>query len=168
MKAEIERAASALSGKTLWRCLRAADMATFAFGERRKSVTGRGGPREIGEWALHVQCAWRILQGDRIIVGDRDLAYPENYQQEDPIPDEFDWDVSPNRRDQLLASLFMGHAFVVRSIEVGAIGSLSIRLTEGLSLDIFPNDSVSKEYWRLFEPDKGGLHFVVTPRGLET
>jgi hypothetical protein len=143
-------------------------MATFDFGERRKSVTGRGTPREVGEWALHVQCAWRISQDSRIVVGDRDLYYPENYNQGDVIPEEFDWDVGPNRRDRLLISLFAAHDFVVQSIEVGTVGSLRLRLTRGISLEIFPNDSISIEYWRLFEPDKDGPHFVVTPKGLET
>jgi hypothetical protein len=73
MKTEIESATLTLHGKALWRCLRAADMAMFDFGKRRISPDFRGNPREVGDLALHVQCAWRITRDDLVLVGSNDL-----------------------------------------------------------------------------------------------
>jgi hypothetical protein len=170
LREKIENAVAPLEGKALWRCLRAADMATFDFGQRRTSVNWKGDPREVGELALHVQCAWRIVQKDRIVVGSRDLYYPAEYSDGDPVPENFDWERHPNRRDKLLASLFeMGaRRFTVSRVEVGTVGSLHIILSDDLSLDLFPHDSLNAEHWRLFEPDKEGPHFVLTGRGIET
>jgi hypothetical protein len=76
MKAEIESALAVLVGKPLWSCGRAADMATFAFGERKNAKTRKGDFRHVGEYALHLQCAWRITQGDKVVVGSMDVYYP--------------------------------------------------------------------------------------------
>src|SRR5712691_8128852 len=106
MKTEIESATAALNGKTLWRCLRASAMATFDFGQRRKVLGFRGNEKEVGELALHVQCAWRITRTDRVVVGSSDLNYPADYREDEAVPSDFDWDRDPNRRDKLLRLLF--------------------------------------------------------------
>lgn len=170
MKSEIELAVNVLIGKPMWKSTRAADMASFQFGGRRTVQTFRGDTKEVGDFALHVQCAWRITMQEEIIVGSRDLYYPADFHGEDQdIPDDFDWDRDPNRRDKLLASLFMNNKreFVVQEIEVGIAGSLNITLSDSLSFGIFPDDSLSREHWRLFRPANDEPHFVVTGRGIE-
>lgn len=170
MTAQIERATSVLTGKVLWRCLRAADMATFDFGERTTISASRGGTREVGEYALHVQCAWRVTTQDRVIVGNRDLYYPADYSEGKEVSPSFDYEKDYNRRDKLLTSLFENgtREFVVREVHVGTAGRIHILLTEGLALELFPNDSLTDEHWRLFEPGKEDRHFVVTGKGVET
>jgi hypothetical protein len=168
-KAEIERATAVLIGTTLWRCLRAADMATFAFGERRTVPNFRGEMKEVGDYALHVQCAWRIASQEQVIVGSSDLYYPADYQEDEDVPATFDYEKDSNRRDRQLASLFQSGAkeFTVQNVLVGFAGSLHILLSDGLALEVFPNDSLSGEHWRLLEPGKDTHHFVVTGRGIE-
>ncbi|MBZ5671658.1 MAG: hypothetical protein LAO04_18265 [Acidobacteriia bacterium] len=171
MKAQIAAATAVLLGKPLWTCRRAGDMATFQFGERKKALDFYARPSEVGEYALHVQCAWRITCGDELVVGSRDLYYPADYHDtREDLPPEFDWDRDPNRRDKLLDSLFGNgtREFVVQRIEAGAAGSLHIALSDGYSLDVFPYDSLGGEHWRLFIPGKDEPHFVVTGRGIET
>jgi hypothetical protein len=169
MKARIETATSVLIGKTLWRCTRAADMACFQFGQRRKVLDRNGKEKEVGDWALHVECTWRIVQGDRVVVGRQDLYYPAEYDEDKPYPEDFDWDRDPNNHDKLLGSFFEDETrkLVVREVEVGAAGNIHIILGSGFSLEVFPSDSLSGEHWRLFEPDRNGPHFVVTGRGIE-
>jgi hypothetical protein len=170
MKREIENATAVLNGKSVWRCMRAASMATFDFGKRRK-VPGLGGAeKEVGEFALHVQCAWRITRNDRVAVGSSDLNYPADYSEDKAVPSDFDWERNPNRRDKLLGLLFENglREFVVQGVDVGAAGSLHIVLSENLALDIFPNDSLSEEHWRLFTPGTDVEHFVVTGTGIDT
>jgi hypothetical protein len=170
LRAEIEQATLVLKGKALWRCLRAADMATFDFGKRRKSCDSHGNPREVGEWALHIQCPWRITRDDRILVGNQDLYYPADYQYGGESSVGFDWERDSTLRDKLLHSLLQDGAqeLVVDRVEVYEAGGLHIVFGEGFSMDVLPCDSVSDEHWRLFEPDKDAPHFVVTGRGIET
>lgn len=170
MKAQIQAATAALIGKALWTCRRAASMANFQFGERKKTLDHYGRPSEVGEYALHVDCAWRITLADRVVVGNRDLYYPADYGNEGPVPADFDWGRDPTRRDKLLGLLFENgtRQFIVQRIEAGAAGSLHIDLSEGYSLEVFPDDSLGDEYWRLFAPEEDKPHFVVRGVGIET
>lgn len=171
VKAEVERAVSVLIGEPLWTCRHAAEIATFQFGGRNKTRDFYERASEVGDHALHVLCAWRITQDDRLVVGNNDLYYPADYEHVgENFPEDFNWNLSPNRREKLLAALFDGgkREFVVQEIEVGAAGSLRLQMTDGFSLDVLPNDSLSHEQWRLFRPGKDEPHFVVTGQGLET
>lgn len=170
LKPQVERAVLPLVGRPLWACGRAADMATFAFGQRRKVPDRHGGEREVGDYALHVQCAWRITRDDRVVVGNRDLYYPADYRDvSEEIPPEFNWDRSPNRRDRLLRSLFESNVrgFTVEAVEVRAAGGLQVMLVDGLRLDVLPHDSLNHEHWRLFRPGVDAPHFVLTGSGIE-
>ena len=170
MTAQIEGAVAVLCGRALWACRRAADMATFQFGERRNTTDYFGRPSTGGEYALHVQCPWRIIRDDEIVVGSADLYYPEELQNDGKeVPADFDWYRSPNRRDKLLRSLFEDgkRSFVVQKVEAGIQGSLRILLSDDLSLEVLPVDSLSHERWRLFRPGTDEPHLVVTGRGVE-
>jgi hypothetical protein len=164
-KSKIETAASVLKGKSLSQCRRAANMAMFNFGEglgvRDPSTTT--GDR-ITQVALHVQCAWRISRFDRVLVASRDLQYPADYREGESVPGDFDWDRDPNRLDKLIEILFCDDAtkFVVTDVSVGKAGSLRIVLSDDLCLEVFPDDSLPLEHWRLFSPGTNAPHLVVT------
>ena len=150
---------------------RAADLIWFALGPRKTIRDFQGEPREVGEYALHVQCAWRIVKGEKVVVGSRDLYYPAGYQdQREEIPKGFNWDVQgANRCDELLGTLFEGATkpLVVQGIEVGQAGALSLLLEGSLTLQIFPHDSLAGEHWRLFKPGSTEPHWVLTGKGFE-
>jgi hypothetical protein len=145
-----------LAGKRMWTARRAANMATFQFGGRRHVRTFHGHDAEVGEFSLHVQCAWRIVRGDQTVVASGDLYYPADYSDGDAIPQSFDWDRKPNRRDQLLRGLFRDGtvSFTARHVSLDAAGSCRIEFEEDLCLEIVPVDSLSHEHWRLFATDE--------------
>jgi hypothetical protein len=166
----IHHAADRLVGKKLWGCTRAADLVSFAFGERREVPDRRGGTKVVGEYALHVQSAWRITQADQVVLGGGDLYYPANYGHgSTDIPDGFDWDRDPNRCDTLIRLLFQEgkREFLVQRVDVGAAASLQVWLSDGLCLEVFPDDSLSDERWRLFRPGLEEPHFVVMGNGVK-
>jgi hypothetical protein len=170
MRERIERAIGVLVGRSLWNSTRAADLASFQFGQRRELPGSFGRTRTVGEYALHVQCAWRIAREDRVIVGSHDLRYPANYTDTSQAVDpDFDWDRDPNGRDSLLASLFENGAkqFLVEAVTVGSAGLLHLRLADSLCFDIMPDDSIRREQWRFFQPDVEAPHLVVTSSGIE-
>jgi hypothetical protein len=168
MKNQIEQATAVLIGKRLWRCTRAADLAAFQFGDRRASTTWNGEPREVGEYALHVQCSWRIVRHEKVIVAHRDLYYPAIYDETQPFPSNFNWDIQgANRRDRLIQEFFQNgsRSYRVERTEAGSAGAFRLTLEQGLALEIFPDDSFEDEHWRLFEPDMERPHFVVSGAG---
>jgi len=172
IRQQVENVIAPLIGIALWDAGRAADLVWLAFGQRKTIPDFQGNPREVGEYALHVQCAWRFVQGETVVAGNRDLYYPRGYKnQRDKFPKAFNWDVQgANRCDEMLAALFAGGArqFVVQQFEVGQAGEFALQLAGDLTLQIFPNDSLEGEHWRLFRPDSNAPHSVFTGKGFES
>jgi hypothetical protein len=48
----------------------------FQFGQHKTVKDARGDTKEVGEYALHVQCAWLIRHSDQVVVASGDLYYP--------------------------------------------------------------------------------------------
>lgn len=162
MSTKMESELSLLVGKALWACRRAADMATFQFGSRTKTLDYYGRPTEVGEYALHVQCAWRITRREEIVVGNRDLYYPADVADDGlEVPKSFNWDKDPNRRDRLILLFFdQGKEFTVQSVQTAVGGSFRLIFRGGEALDVFPNDSLRHEHWRLLRPTSADRQFV--------
>jgi hypothetical protein len=171
MKEKIQQASSALIGMKLWDAGRAADLAWFAFGERRTVRDSRGDSKEVGEYALHVQCAWRLVQRNRTVVGNRDLYYPAGWEMDSPdVSADFKWDVQgANRLDEKLTQFFQNNkeGLTAVRVEAGIAGALQIFFEDEAVLEIFPNDSFEGEHWRLFRAYLDEPHFVVTGHGVE-
>lgn len=163
-----QQALSALLGKRLaiWR--RAANMLVLHFGQ----VT-RGEGKSWGEYALHVQCPWRLLKDGTIFVGSGDLYTPKKEKR------NFDWDKWYNegtwpdnllehrvlsvlkRRDAVTRSIENAtKKFVVEKALASDIGEVKLFLRGGYLWECFPN-SISGEHWRLLDFDTK-KHFVVS------
>jgi hypothetical protein len=88
-------ALSQIVGLPLTAVRRAADMRTFQFGSLRP--IGRG---SVGDFALHVQCPWRIEGPEGIVTGRLDLWEPV---KDNALFDEhWDYEQSPNLQDARL------------------------------------------------------------------
>ena len=165
---------SLLIGKPLWRCTRTADMACFQFGARHGHKTSEGHDCEVGDYALHVQCSWRMIRGDEILVGRADL-----YEPPDALKNEaegyFDWQ-KENLQDAKVAKLFTDdkRQFTVVGTALRAAGKLDILFDDELRLEVFPDSSVGDEgveHWRLFAPSRSDLttakpHIIFSGAGL--
>lgn len=167
IKDKIHQSLSALIGMPLWAAGRAADLAWFHFGQRRTVKDFRGNPKEVGEFALHLQCAWRIVQGDRVVVASRDLYYPAGSNTTE-VPEGFRWDVQgANRLDERLERFLQDASPFVVHVEAGLAGAFHLFLGNNVSLEVFPDDSFDGEHWRLFRPYLDEPHFVVNGTGIE-
>jgi len=169
MKDKIEQVLASLLGLPMWAADRAADMEMFSFGDRRIVQNRHGEPIEVGQFSLHVQCAWRVVGAGGIIVASRDYFYPAGDPNVEP-PD-FDHDQpGANRRDERTTAFFAkcGNRFpVVHRVEADRLGSLRIVMSDDITLEVFPNDSLENEHWRFFQPRSDERHFVVTGRGFD-
>ncbi len=131
MDSDIQRIVSAIVGLPLSALGRAADLAWFEFGSRRTVLSHLGKEKVVGDYALHIQCPWRITQGDKIITGRGDIfCTPE--QSEEPTPCDFDWE-KENRFDRIVEVLFdhERRQFTVQAVQAGEVGSLLIELERG-------------------------------------
>lgn len=128
-------------------------MACFQFGGRHKRKTLRGNVCEVGDYALHIQCSWRIIRGDEILVGKEDLYQPQDSTASDTL---FDWKKG-NLQDERIKKLFADdqRQFTVVGTALRAGGELDILFDDELRLEVFPNSSLQThetEHWRLFAP----------------
>ena len=170
MKAEIEIALAPLQGLVVWGFARAADMLTFQLGEPRVNTSPMGRLREVGEYALHVQCPWRMTEDTRLIVGSGDLFTPA---MPDADRTTFKWDVAgANWWDYQLREFMSKHAPIrVESIAGDPFGGFRLICSAGVAFEVFPNTSAvphdDSEYWRLLQPGESTKHFVVGATGPE-
>jgi hypothetical protein len=175
IKDEIEAHLTALVGLPVCHAGRALDMATFGFG-RLIVREGRRGPRQVPEYSVHIQEAWRIVRAGVVLVGYADWHYPprgSSILYEDFV----EQDAPRSRLDDLIED-WLAHgskAHLVRSVEGTTAGDLAIAFTDGCVLETFVNQASlggngDDEFWRLLPPSSAGddNHFVVTARGIES
>jgi hypothetical protein len=166
---KIEDRLRVLVGKTCWGNARAADMEMLQFGEERTVTTELGVTKLVGEYGLHIQCTWRIVGPDGIVVGSIDYGY-------EPDSEEIDAGSSLGRRpdytwrDQLMDRLFANGPLLVDGVEADEVGGFELSLEQGYRLEVFPDSSPEgrEEMWRLLQPGIDEPHFVMTGRGPES
>lgn len=122
------------------------------------------------EYAINIQCIWRIFGPEGIVVASDDLYYASG---DDPFHDieTFDWKLPGSNRCDERTTLFKktldSKLLHVVSVEADSVGGVSIFLSEGYTIDLFPADSLGREYWRFFRRHHIEDHFVVTGEGVK-
>jgi L-threonylcarbamoyladenylate synthase len=163
--AEVQATLDRLIGMPLNSSNRAVDMEMFDFGKVQPQEDRRGREYLGGDTALHVQAFWRIVHGDRIVVGYRDLwDPPSGGSREGFDPSEG----HRSHRDELLEAWFADRSTprIVVAAMAQPSGDLRIDLDDGSALEILPMSVADEdEFWRLF--DRGGPHVVVGGSGME-
>jgi len=162
---------SPLIGLKLSIARRAADMRVLQFGMIREIENGG----TVGEYALHIQCPWRIDGLERVVTGRGDLWEPLE------TGDDFDWEswdyeTSENLQDHQIGKLLGGFGpitqsfvnetdyLIVEDIQVDDFGGAVILLSGGYRLTLFPFGSKGED-WRIFQPLKEDSHHFVISGG---
>ena len=149
MQTQIEQTLEVLIGLPLWDGRRAADLQSFHFGDRHTVVDRKGQPCEVGTYALHLQCAWRIVGPSGIVVASRDKFYPTGDRPLEDAYDDFEWDKpGANRCDERMEAFFEQHStapLLVESVRADAVGGVWMRLGSDHMLEVFPDDSLEGE-----------------------
>jgi hypothetical protein len=160
----MEKALQPLMGLPLNSMARAADMEMFDFGRSREITTRKGQKKTVGEWVLHVQCAWRLTHSNRVVIGRNDLYYPPG----DPHAELEGWSPVMNgdnsRLDEITKQLLAAWSTsppVVDGVCADALGGFRLSFTNGYVLEVWPHNSVDGEDWRVFQPQRDTPHFVV-------
>lgn len=148
---------------------RAADMRNFGFGKIREVKKGT-----VADYALHIQCPWRIESTEGIVTGRLDLWEPAKLDEEEENDDLESWDYEEgNLQDILISELLGGYdpetrtyinntpMLFVEQIQADCFGGLGLSLSGGYRLVLFPAGSRGED-WRFFIPGSREPHFVIS------
>lgn len=159
-----------LVGEKLYKIGRAAAMCWIHFGDPVE-IDLRGRKRIVGEYALDLDCPWRIQNRNGCIeLGSADMFTPSSEYDPDCSPDEeFNWDIQGNNLfDERAARLFPKDAqIVVTAATLSGSYDLVIKFSNGMKLETFVNVSSYEECWRLFKPGMHSEDLVATGTGIE-
>jgi hypothetical protein len=155
----VQQALSPLVGLPLRAIGRATNMLWLQFGEMREVPARGGGTKNVGDWALHIQCPWRLCRPGQIVVGYHDFYYDLTGKPLD------DWDKPGHSRfDHAAAALrrqFETSPPLVDSATPDDVGGFTLRLSPDYQIDVFPTSGDdSTEHWRVFRPGDLDSHFV--------
>ena len=168
--AEMRRQLKALVGLKLSIARRAADMRVLHFGRVRRLTRG-----SIGQFALHIQCDWRMEGPGGIITGRDDLWTLPNGELS---PKGWNYEHGNNLQDVRLGEVLRGYdkrtrsyvnrtkQLVVEKIWASRFGDATLSLSGGYRLVISPMEATG-EAWRLFVPCRDEPHFVVCANGMD-
>jgi hypothetical protein len=126
-------------------------------------IIRRGRTEETAEYALHIQCSWRISLGNKIVVASRDFYSPSS--EWDGDIEDFDWDIKGNNRfDERIKTFIKDNGQIkVLQIDSDEVGGFNVFLSGDFKLEVFPDsseDDEQSEHWRLFNR-KALLNFNV-------
>lgn len=174
MKQQIEKALQCLIGHPLWGAGRVANLLTFQFGPRHLKINYYGKSYEVGAYTLHVQCAWHLAEAQHLLVASGDRDYEPGSEHEETKYYEGEVYAWPKAESSLLDERLLRFFLqcektpvLVQAIRADDLGGLTIELSGNHTLVLFPDTSLSEEYWRFFQVDKDLPHFVVTSNGIE-
>ncbi len=147
---------------------RAGNMAWLGFGEDIVSFDHNDLRRVLAKYALHIQCAFRIDNSEKILFGSYDVYEPKS---DTGWFEGFNWDVKgANYYDEQAAKLtaiFNEKKVTVTKIVGTTLGDFIISLSNGMRISVFVNGGTDSECWRFFGPEDENPHFVVTGQGIE-
>jgi hypothetical protein len=141
MKSEIEEALAALLGLPMWAVGRAGTLEWFQFGGPRLVRDRQGGSRQVGAYALHLDCAWRLVGADGMI-----------------------WASDESETGHL--SGLAGTGLECDAVSADETGGFRLSFRSGARLLVKPEER-AEEYWRLLQPGRNTPHFVVGAVGIE-
>jgi hypothetical protein len=145
-------------------------MLWLSFGAHVHAPTRLSPERITGEFALHMQCPWRVSGVGGVVAGSSDMLVPAD-------PDDAAFDSGrPGAAlgDAHLLRWLDAHAgapLLVTGVQIDRCGGFVLQLSEEFAFEVFPDASTApddeREQWRLFEPARGTPHFVVSNRGVD-
>lgn len=144
----------ALNGLAFRRVGHSLDLAWLWFGAESPWTSELGIEGVRPEYALHVQCAFRVDVDDRIILGSRDLTLDAQGLRAESL-----FDVQARALNE---SAVTGVFNVIEARMTPGCG-IKINLSRGITIEVFPDSSSGMEWWRLIKFSEPQHHFVFPP-----
>ena len=159
MKNKIENKLGCLTNQNMSKIGRASTTVWIQFGQLKRVKTYKGSFKEVGKYALHIQCPWRLINSEsKIIIGSGDIFIPKDKNlNDDTFIDEFNALFDVIAKD-------IPDKIIVNKVEADETGSVKIKFKNAWELLILVDTSYNDEYyenWRFFEPGTQKDHFVI-------
>jgi hypothetical protein len=136
-------------------------MLCIHFGELRSVVDRRGNNRQVGEWALHLQCPWRFVQFGDLVLASSDFYY--DAETGEKLDRDSDQESVFHRNMKRLNLLIESGEIVVSIVQSSEAGAFDLIFDRDLKLSVMPVESGGEkcgESWRFFQPSLKTPHFV--------
>ena len=133
----------------------------LGFGKIIDTVNQEGKPIKKSEYAINIQCSWRIKnKQNHNIVAFYDIFQPNSSTE---WSKDFDWNVKGNNLYDEKAKKWSIECDMrqVVSYEISSNLDLTITFSDGDVLEAFIDTSVDRECWRLFK-NKSDNHVVAS------
>ncbi len=143
MRNEIEQVLGAIQGLQIWAAGYAANMLWLQIGNRHLVPAWGGGTKEVGTYALHIDCPWSWLCNEGLLANQETEAQPLNELISLPV--------------------------ICQRIIAQDNGSFEIHFDKQAKLSVYvevDQDSLAEEFWRFFQPHGKSKHFVVGSKGI--
>jgi hypothetical protein len=159
---QVIAALSPIIGLPLVAGRRAADMRMLQFGTM-SAVDGGS----VGDFALHLQCPWRIEGPYGLVTGRLDVWEPVERDAMRNYP-AWDYEKDPNLQDARFNDWLerFGSSLVVTHVDADDYGGASIDLGGAFVLRLFPAGTRGED-WRLLGPQMDAPHFVISGGAVE-
>jgi hypothetical protein len=149
----------------------AGNMKNFQFGKIRPHPSGKG---TVGDFALHVQCPWRLVTKGVVFTGSADYYEPAVEGEEVNLDDPRSGNLQRKRLSEVFGAydaktrslINEADELIVTAVHADGFGGIDLELSGGFNLQIFPNGSRG-EHWRFFSPGNDDDHLVVKGGALE-
>lgn len=135
---------------------RTTDLLWIQFGNMMKLKNFKNEEVEKGEYVFHIQCPWRFIQKNKMLLGNEDI-----YQSEEYI-ENFDWTKKGtsifDKKESSINELLKNTK--VKEVYLNSLGDLKIIFTNEVVFEVFLNTSLKMESYR-FINNKTREHFVI-------
>jgi hypothetical protein len=143
MRNEIEQILSAIQGHQIWAAGHAANMLWLQIGNRHIVPAWGGGIKEVGTYALHIDCPWSWSFNGALLATQESETQQLNELVSLPV--------------------------VCQRIVVQDNGSFEIHFDNQTKFSVHVEadpDPLAEEFWRFFQPSSHEKHFVVGSGGI--
>lgn len=145
MKEELDK----ILDKTMPSMGRAADLFWIVFGKDILVEDYKGNKVEKNEYAIHIQCPWRLLKDNNLILGSRDIYIPKEGIEESEFDYEsFGMSLFDEKVKGIESELLPLH---VESISTDSTGGFKIVFNHCFVLEVMPDSSAEIEFWRFID-----------------
>ena len=163
MNSNVNRMFSIINGQKLQYINRTCDMVCIGFGDIFSRKNARGQFVNCASYALHLQCPFRIIKHDRVVVGSDDLFLslsPENEAVDLSTKDSTQFDYKIKKLFQINNDIY------VCKSKVTAIGDVELSCNL-FDIQVLNVNSNGDESWRFFRVNSQERHLVATGLGID-
>lgn len=143
---------------------RCVNMVCIFFGQDIIKEFPNGKIKVFSEYAIHIQCGFRMMLDEKILLASMDIYEPV-YE----VSENFDWDVKGNNMfDKKTESVLkIVKNSKVKEVRLNPIGDLTLVLDNNIIIEVIVISSLNEENWRFLSSSTSKPHLVMIGNKLE-